>query len=76
MIFLVFFTQDLIGNCLKEKVAAVVFDSPSILHYERHEGSGKVKVIGPLFDIQPRLCSRIRSEAQKTIAKRAVGAIL
>jgi ABC-type amino acid transport substrate-binding protein len=36
---------------LKEKVAAVVFDSPSILHYERHEGSGKVKVIGPLFDI-------------------------
>ena len=37
---------------LKEKVDAVVFDSPSILHYERHEGAGKVKVVGPLFDIQ------------------------
>jgi ABC-type amino acid transport substrate-binding protein len=37
---------------LKEKVEAVVFDSPSILHYERHEGAGKVKVVGPLFDIQ------------------------
>ena len=37
---------------LKEKVDAVVFNSPSILHYERHEGAGKVKVVGPLFDIQ------------------------
>lgn len=37
---------------LKEKIDAVVFDSPSILHYERHEGAGKVKVVGPLFDIQ------------------------
>jgi ABC-type amino acid transport substrate-binding protein len=37
---------------LKEKVDAVVFDSPSILHYERHEGAGKVKVVGPLFGIQ------------------------
>lgn len=37
---------------LKEKVDAVVFDSPSILHYERHEGAGKVKVVGSLFDIQ------------------------
>jgi len=26
--------------------------------------------------IKPRLCSRYRSEAQKTVAKRAVGAIL
>ena len=37
---------------LKERVDAVVFDAPSILHYERHEGAGKVKVVGPLFDIQ------------------------
>ena len=37
---------------LKEKVEAVVFDSPTILHYERHEGAGRVKVVGPLFDIQ------------------------
>jgi ABC-type amino acid transport substrate-binding protein len=37
---------------LKEKVDAVVFDSPSILHYERHEGAGKVKTVGPLFEIQ------------------------
>jgi ABC-type amino acid transport substrate-binding protein len=37
---------------LKEKVDAVVFNSPSILHYERHEGAGKVKVVGPLFGIQ------------------------
>lgn len=37
---------------LKEKVDAVVFDSPSILYYERHEGAGKVKAVGPLFDIQ------------------------
>ena len=37
---------------LDEKVDAVVFDSPSILHYERHEGAGKVKVVGPLFDIK------------------------
>ena len=37
---------------LKEKVEAVVFDSPSILHYERHEGAGRVKVVGPLFNIQ------------------------
>jgi ABC-type amino acid transport substrate-binding protein len=37
---------------LKEKVDAVVFDAPSILHYERHEGAGKVKVVGPLFDIK------------------------
>ena len=37
---------------LAEKVDAVVFDSPSILHYERHEGAGKVKAVGPLFDIQ------------------------
>jgi len=35
-----------------EKIDAVVFDSPSILHYERHQGAGKVKVVGPLFDIQ------------------------
>ena len=31
---------------------AVVFDAPSILHYERYEGAGKVKAVGPLFDIQ------------------------
>jgi polar amino acid transport system substrate-binding protein len=37
---------------LKEKVDAVVFDAPSILHYERHEGAGKVKVVGPLFNLQ------------------------
>ena len=37
---------------LDEKVDAVVFDAPSILHYERHEGAGKVKVVGPLFNIQ------------------------
>jgi polar amino acid transport system substrate-binding protein len=37
---------------LKEKVNAVVFDSPAILHYEHHEGAGKVKTVGPLFDIQ------------------------
>ena len=37
---------------LKEKVEAVVFDSPSILYYERHEGAGKVKAVGSLFDIQ------------------------
>ena len=37
---------------LKEKVDAVVFDSPTILHYERHEGAGMVKVVGPLFDLQ------------------------
>ena len=37
---------------LKEKAEAVVFDSPSILHYERHEGAGKVKSVGPLFNIQ------------------------
>jgi len=37
---------------LKEKVDAVVFNSLSILHYERHEGAGKVKVVGPFFDIQ------------------------
>lgn len=36
---------------LKEKVDAVVFDSPSILHYERHEGAEKVKAVGPFFDI-------------------------
>ena len=33
--------------------------------------SKKVRLI-----FKPRLCSRIRSEAQKTVAKRAVGAIL
>ena len=37
---------------LNEKVDAVVFDSPSILYYERHKGAGKVKTVGPLFDIQ------------------------
>jgi len=37
---------------LKEKVDAVVYGSPTILHYERHEGAGKVKAVGPLFDIQ------------------------
>ena len=37
---------------LAEKVDAVVFDSPSILHNERHEGAGKVMAVGPLFDIQ------------------------
>ena len=36
---------------LKEKVDAVVYDSPAILHYERHEGAGKVKAVGPLFGI-------------------------
>jgi polar amino acid transport system substrate-binding protein len=37
---------------LKEKVDAVVFDSPSILYYEHHEGAGKVKTVGPLFNIR------------------------
>ncbi|MBT8374112.1 MAG: transporter substrate-binding domain-containing protein [Deltaproteobacteria bacterium] len=37
---------------LKEKVDAVVFDSPSILYYERYEGAGKVKAVGLPFGIQ------------------------
>lgn len=37
---------------LKQKVDAVVFDAPSILYFERHDGVGKVKVVGPLFDVQ------------------------
>lgn len=37
---------------LEERVEAVVFDSPAILHYERNEGAGRVKTVGPLFDIQ------------------------
>ena len=43
--------NDAYALLLKEKVDAVVFDSPAILHYERHEGAGKVKSVGPLFDI-------------------------
>jgi ABC-type amino acid transport substrate-binding protein len=37
---------------LKDEVNAVVFDSPTILYYARNEGTGRVSVVGPLFDIQ------------------------
>ena len=59
---------------LKEKVDAVVFDSPSILHYERHEGAGKVKAVGPLFDVQyygfmfPE-GSKLRERVNRTLLK-------
>ena len=33
------------------------------------------KILGMIWD-NPRFCSRCRREAQKTVAKRAVGAIL
>ena len=37
---------------LKDKVHALVFDSPTILYYARNKGAGSVSVVGPLFDIQ------------------------
>ena len=37
---------------LKRKVDAVVFDSPTILHYARHVEDGDVAVIGDLFELQ------------------------
>ena len=37
---------------LKQEVDAVVFDSPTILHYARHVDDGAVAVIGDLFELQ------------------------
>ena len=37
---------------LKHEVDAVVFDSPTILHYARHVDDGSVAVIGDLFELQ------------------------
>lgn len=34
---------------LKKQVDAVVFDSPVLLYYAAHEGSGKVQVVGSVF---------------------------
>jgi len=44
--------EDACELLLKEQAEAVVFDSPSILYYESHEGAGKVQTVGPIFDIQ------------------------
>lgn len=35
-----------------KEVAAMVYDAPALQHYVHHEGKGKVKVIGDLFDPQ------------------------
>lgn len=44
--------EDACELLLQEQVEAVVFDSPSILYYEAHDGAGKVRAVGPIFDIQ------------------------
>jgi polar amino acid transport system substrate-binding protein len=44
--------EDAYRLLLEKKVEAVVFDSPAILYFERNDGAGKVKAVGPLFDIQ------------------------
>ncbi|MEM7182035.1 MAG: transporter substrate-binding domain-containing protein [Spirochaetota bacterium] len=36
----------------KNKVDAVVFDAPSLLYHQIHEGKGKAKVVGKMFDLQ------------------------
>jgi ABC-type amino acid transport substrate-binding protein len=41
-----------IEKLLQHQVDAVVFDSPTILHYARNEAAGKVAVVGNLFDLQ------------------------
>jgi ABC-type amino acid transport substrate-binding protein len=41
-----------IEKLLAHQVDAVVFDSPTILHYARNEAAGKVTVVGNLFDLQ------------------------
>jgi ABC-type amino acid transport substrate-binding protein len=37
---------------LNGEAIALVYDSPTVLYYARHEGAGRVSVVGPLFDIQ------------------------
>ena len=41
-----------IEKLLQHQVDAVVFDSPTILHYARNEAAGKVAVVGNLFELQ------------------------
>jgi len=44
--------DEAIEKLLKQKVDAVVFDSPTILYYAHYEQAGKVAVVGNLFDLQ------------------------
>jgi len=41
-----------IEKLLQQKVDAVVFDSPTILYYAHNDDTGKLAVVGDLFDLQ------------------------
>jgi len=38
---------------LAKRVEAVVLGAPVLLYYATHEGKGRVKVVGPEFDVEP-----------------------
>jgi polar amino acid transport system substrate-binding protein len=38
---------------LNKRVEAVVLGAPVLLYYATHEGKGRVKLVGPQFDVAP-----------------------
>lgn len=57
---------------IEETVEAVVFDSPSLLYYAKNEGTGKVTVVGDLFDLQYYGISFMQGSALRERVNRAL----
>ena len=45
--------DDMYQALLNKKVDAVVFGAPVLLYYASHEGRGRVKIVGPEFQLSP-----------------------
>lgn len=46
-------TDQMFQALLDKRVEAVVLGAPVLLYYATHEGKGRVKVVGPEFDVAP-----------------------
>jgi polar amino acid transport system substrate-binding protein len=46
-------TDEMFQALLNKRVEAVVLGAPVLLYYATHEGKGRVKVVGPEFDVAP-----------------------
>jgi polar amino acid transport system substrate-binding protein len=46
-------TDEMFQALLNKRVEAVVLGAPVLLYYATHEGKGRVKLVGPQFDVAP-----------------------
>ncbi len=61
-------TDQMFKALLDKKVDAVVSNATILLYYAAHEGKGRVKVVGPLFDSAPAaIMVQLNSPLRKTI---------